>query len=75
LDFVFDAKKGSHEQCVLIKNNRTYKVTVDCPFSQELIKSMAAQAGCTKKNFYKIRKNISSKSCHERGFIDWSSGL
>jgi len=48
LGFVFDTQKGSHEQWVLIKNNRKYKVTVDCPkapFSQELIKSMAAQVG------------------------------
>jgi len=61
LGFVFDTQRGSHEQWILIKNNRKFKVTVDCPkapFSQELIKSMAAQAGCTKKDFYKILKNI-----------------
>jgi predicted RNA binding protein YcfA (HicA-like mRNA interferase family) len=49
----FDTQKGSHEQWVLIKDNRKYKVTVDCPkapFSQDLIKSMAAQAGVKKKD-------------------------
>ncbi len=59
LGFVFDSQRGSHEQWVLIKNNRKYKVTVDCPkspFSQTLIKSMADQAGKTKKDFYQILK-------------------
>jgi predicted RNA binding protein YcfA (HicA-like mRNA interferase family) len=61
LGFSFDTQKGSHEQWVLIKDGRKYKVTVDCPkspFSQTLIKSMAAQAGKTKKDFYAILKNI-----------------
>ncbi|MDO9105198.1 MAG: type II toxin-antitoxin system HicA family toxin [Methylovulum sp.] len=61
LGFSFETQKGSHEQWVLIKNNRKYKVTVDCPkapFSQELIKSMAAQAGKTKKDFYIILKKL-----------------
>ena len=59
LGFTFDTQRGSHEQWVLIKNNRKYKVTVDCPkspFSPTLIKSMAAQAGMTKKDFYRILK-------------------
>jgi predicted RNA binding protein YcfA (HicA-like mRNA interferase family) len=59
LGFTFDTQRGSHEQWVLIKNNRKYKVTVDCPkspFSPILIKSMAAQAGVTKKDFYRILK-------------------
>ena len=61
LGFSFDTQKGLHEQWVLIKDGRKYKVTVDCPkspFSQTLIKSMAAQAGKTKKDFYAILKNI-----------------
>ncbi|MEI6147398.1 MAG: type II toxin-antitoxin system HicA family toxin [Methylococcales bacterium] len=61
LGFSFDTQKGSHEQWVLIKEGRKYKVTVDCPkspFTQTLIKSMAAQAGKTKKDFYAILKNI-----------------
>lgn len=61
LGFVFDTQRGSHEHWVLIKDNRKYKVTVDCPkapFSQILIKSMAAQAGKTKKDFYKILKSL-----------------
>ena len=61
MGFSFDTQKGSHEQWVLIKNKRKYKVTVDCPkspFSQELLKSMAAQAGKTKRDFYKILKQL-----------------
>jgi len=61
LGFVFDTQRGSHEQWVMIKNNRKYKVTVDCPkapFSQELIKNMATQAGCAKKDFYRILKQL-----------------
>ncbi|PPD20847.1 MAG: hypothetical protein CTY18_03920 [Methylomonas sp.] len=61
LGFVFATQKGSHEQWVLIKDNRKYKVTVDCPkapFSQDLIKSMAAQAGVKKKDFYRILKQL-----------------
>jgi len=61
LGFAFDTQKGSHEQWVLIKDRRKYKVTVDCPkapFSQELIKSMAIQAGKTKKDFYAILKKL-----------------
>ncbi len=61
LGFAFDTQKGSHEQWVLIKDNRKYKVTVDCPkapFSQDLIKSMAAQAGVKKKDFYRILKQL-----------------
>jgi len=61
LGFAFDTQKGSHEQWVLIKNKRKYKVTVDCPkapFSQTLITSMAIQAGKTKKDFYAILKKL-----------------
>jgi len=45
----------SHEQWVKIAKGRIYKVTVDSPkepFSQDLIRSMAAQAGISKNSFY-----------------------
>lgn len=61
MGFAFDTQKGSHEQWVLIKDKRKYKVTVDCPkapFSQTLIKSMAEQAGVKKKEFYRIFKQL-----------------
>lgn len=61
LGFVFTNQRGSHEQWEKIANGRKYKVTVDCPkspFSQELLKSMAHQAGCTKKDFYAILKTL-----------------
>ena len=61
LGFAKESQKGSHEQWVLIKNGRKYKVTVDCPkspFSQTLIKSMATQAGVSKKDFYAILKKL-----------------
>ena len=54
-------KSTSHEQWVKEEKNRIYKVTVDCPkapFSQILIKSMAGQAGMTKKDFYRILKTL-----------------
>lgn len=40
-----------------MRNGRFHKVTVDCPkapFSQDLIGSMAKQAGVTKKRIYEI---------------------
>lgn len=61
LGFVHDSQKGSHEQWVMIKSGRKYKVTVDCPkspFSQTLIKSMAVQAGVSKNDFYAILKKL-----------------
>jgi predicted RNA binding protein YcfA (HicA-like mRNA interferase family) len=47
----------SHEDWVKRENGRFYKVTVDCPkapFSQDLISSMAKQAGVTKKQIYDL---------------------
>jgi hypothetical protein len=44
----------SHEPWKKIVNGKLYKVTVDCPkapFSKTLVKSMAAQAGVSKKVF------------------------
>ena len=46
----------SHEQWAKVVGGRLHKVTVDCPnapFSQDLIRSMASQAGVSKKDFYK----------------------
>ena len=46
----------SHEHWVKDVSGHRYKVTVDCPkapFSQDLIRSMASQAGVSKKAFYK----------------------
>lgn len=48
-------KGTSHEQWIKDLDGKRYKVTVDCPkapFSQDLISSMAHQAGQTKKAFY-----------------------
>jgi hypothetical protein len=51
-------KSGStHEDWVATIDGRFRKVTVDCPkapFSQDLISSMAKQAGVTKKRIYEI---------------------
>jgi hypothetical protein len=51
-------KSGTtHEQWVANIDGRFRKVTVDCPkapFSPDLIKSMAAQAGVTKRRIYEI---------------------
>ena len=52
-------KSGTaHEDWVKTdQNGKFYKVTVDCPkapFSQDLISSMANQAGVTKKTIYDI---------------------
>jgi predicted RNA binding protein YcfA (HicA-like mRNA interferase family) len=61
LGFALSSQKGSHEQWILIKDGKKYKVTVDCPkapFTQELLKSMAVQAGCSKKDFYLILKKL-----------------
>lgn len=61
LGFAPRPQKGtSHEQWVKIDGNRIHKVTVDCPkspFSQDLIASMARQAGVSKKEFYKVHRS------------------
>jgi len=49
----------SHEQWVKTASGKFSKVTVDCPkapFSPDLIKSMANQAGVSKKEFYSALK-------------------
>ncbi len=50
-----DHNGTSHEQWIKRTEDSFYKVTVDCPkqpFSQDLISSMAKQAGVSKKEFY-----------------------
>jgi predicted RNA binding protein YcfA (HicA-like mRNA interferase family) len=45
----------SHEQSVKDDGGKRYKVTVDCPkapFTQDLIRYMAHQAGVSKRAFY-----------------------
>jgi predicted RNA binding protein YcfA (HicA-like mRNA interferase family) len=45
----------SHEQWIKDVEGKRFKVTVDkpkAPFGQDLIKSMASQAGVSKKAFY-----------------------
>jgi predicted RNA binding protein YcfA (HicA-like mRNA interferase family) len=45
----------SHEQWVKDDGGKRYKVTVDCPkapFTHDLIRSMAHQAGVSRKAFY-----------------------
>lgn len=61
LGFALQSTNGSHEQWSKVVNGRKYKVTVDCPkspFSHTLIESMAAQAGLTRKEIYRIRNTI-----------------
>jgi len=54
---VLDDKKATgHEQWRKVEIGRLYKVTLSkhiAPFGQDIIKSMAAQAGVSKKVFYK----------------------
>jgi predicted RNA binding protein YcfA (HicA-like mRNA interferase family) len=60
LGFEEQKQKGtSHQHWKKIDNGRLYKVTVDCPkapFSHDLIKWMASQAGVSKKEFYDALK-------------------
>lgn len=63
LGFVFrNASSGtSHDSYVGTFRGRFRKVTVDCPkapFSQDLISSMANQAGLTKKELYSAVQGI-----------------
>lgn len=56
LGFVPKARTGtSHEKWVKTENQKRFVVTVDCPkspFSNDLIRWMALQAGVSKKDFY-----------------------
>lgn len=58
------ATKGSHNHWVKVIGGRLYKVTVDCPkapFGNDLCKSMAAQAGLTKRQFLEYCKDKKKK--------------
>ncbi len=60
-EFKKRTQKGSHEQWVKDTKDRRFKVTVDCPkapFTWDLIKSMASQAGMNKRQFLKIHKTL-----------------
>lgn len=49
-------QRGSHEHWIKDAGGRRYKVTVDCPkqpFGNDLVKSMARQAGVSDKEFYR----------------------
>lgn len=55
LGFVFARQRGSHQYYTGTFRGKFRNVTVDCPnspFSQDLISSMAGQAGLTKKELY-----------------------
>ena len=50
-------KRTSHEQWIKEEKGRFRQVTVDCPkspFSQDLVKWMAKQAGVSKNKFYSL---------------------
>ena len=60
----FEPRKNSsgtsHEQWVRCIKDRMFKVTVDCPkapFGDDLVKSMATQAGVTKRQFIEYCKD------------------
>jgi predicted RNA binding protein YcfA (HicA-like mRNA interferase family) len=59
-DAGFEERKGngsSHEKWVKTGENTRWIVTVDCPkapFSKDLIKSMAKQAGMSTKDFHEL---------------------
>jgi hypothetical protein len=53
-------KKGTTHEDWVSKDGPFRKITVDCPkapFSQDLIKSMAAQAGVSKARIYELYFN------------------
>jgi predicted RNA binding protein YcfA (HicA-like mRNA interferase family) len=63
LGFSHRPKKSgtSHEDWVATIDGKFRKVTVDCPkapFNQDLIDSMAKQAGVTKKRIYEIYRGL-----------------
>jgi len=53
-------KATSHQHWVKVSNGRMHKVTVDqpkAPFTGDLVKSMASQAGVSKEEFYRACRN------------------
>lgn len=64
LGFTLKSQKGSHQHFSGTFNGKYYKVTLDCPkapFSDDLIKSMATQAGLSKKLFWKLCADTKKK--------------
>jgi hypothetical protein len=67
LGFIEKKRKSgsSHEDYVGTFRDRYRKVTVDCPkapFSQDLISSMASQAGLSKKEFYGAHAGVTPRN-------------
>lgn len=66
LGFEMKPKTGtSHEQWIRVDSRGKYLVTVDkhhAPFSRDLIKSMARQAGLNSKKFHSLCKGCISQS-------------
>lgn len=64
MGFEMKPKTGtSHEQWVKVTNGRKFLVTVDkhhAPFSRDLIKSMAKQAGINDRKFHALCKGTVS---------------
>ena len=64
MGFTPEKQKGSsHIHWEKIENGKLYKVTVDCPkapFCDDLVKSMAKQAGISKQTFLSY--------CHDKKF-------
>ncbi|WP_395117761.1 type II toxin-antitoxin system HicA family toxin [Rhodanobacter sp. FW102-FHT14D06] len=55
LGFSLSRQVGSHEHFQMVARGRMRTVTVDCPkapFGPYLVKSMASQAGLSKREFY-----------------------
>lgn len=51
----------SHESWVKTEKGRFFKVTVDCPkapFTRDLLKSMAKQAGCSVDDIYAVYRSL-----------------
>ena len=79
--FELRTQKASHEQWILDgeKNGKKfrYKVTVDghhAPFSQDLVSSMANQAGMSKKQFYELCCKDGTKKA-KKGKLSWLKHL
>lgn len=66
MGFVMKPKTGtSHEQWIKIADDKKYVVTVDkhhAPFSRDLIKSMARQAGVNDRKFHALCRGTASLS-------------
>ena len=64
LGIVYASSKGGHDFYIGIHKGEKRKVTVDgkcAPFSDDLLKSMCSQAGCTRDEFYKATEKTALK--------------